>query len=87
MSTPAFTFGDTEKVESAKIQKIHAWLTLRTPQRPKGKIFCIRPSGQRVRHFVHVEENSFPHVHHVYFGKCGAPDDGSNEVGNIDLPT
>jgi hypothetical protein len=30
---------------SAKIQKIHAWLTLRTPQRPKGEIFCILRSN------------------------------------------
>jgi hypothetical protein len=41
---PASNVGDTKTVEFSKIPKIRAGLTLRTPQRPKGEIFCIRRS-------------------------------------------
>jgi hypothetical protein len=27
------------------------------------------------------------HMHHRYFLKCGAPDDGSNDLSSIDIPT
>src|SRR5271157_1837462 len=43
-SNPASNVGDTKTVEFRKIPKILAGLTLRTPQRPKGEIFCIRRS-------------------------------------------
>ena len=45
MSTPSFTSGDAETVEFGKIPKILTVFTLRTPQRPKDEIFCIRRSN------------------------------------------
>jgi len=31
--------------------------------------------------------SQIPHMHHRYFGKCGAPDDGSDDISSIDIPS
>jgi hypothetical protein len=30
--------------------------------------------------------SQMPHMHHRYFRKCGAPDDGPNDISSIDKP-